>query len=499
MWCKLWEKGVRGRLWRTIRSMYSKMRSRVRVNGAISEEFPIERGTAQGCTFSPLLFNIFVDGLLEAVEDAGFGLPLAGGRVGALMFADDFAGVEDSAARLQQLIDVTATYLQQWGLGANVAKSAVVVYGPGRSSAPRPAGGWTWAGTHIPEMDTYKYLGVQLHGNASWTPHVSMVIAKGKTALAGYMRFLGARHLSKEVRLLVYKQYVRPVLEYASEIWTATETQSKQLEGIQLSAARAILGCFPGAASVAVLAELGLEQLAERRAKAQLRWYGKLRSMQPDRYPAQVLSQHTGPRSWLGALQQAWHRIVGGQEGVGDLVSFFTSHGPAAFSLASRCLHAACHQRQLTEISARVTLAHLPHVGLYSRQLQPYLCGPPSSGSHIKMQCRTGTLPINALLNTRHLASTPRCPCCDSADETFEHVFLACPPYMDIRAAMRDGLGQLAAPAVDALFSQTDERLVVSTLLSDRFWARLGCFEEANRLICNFLASVWTIREAMVS
>jgi len=166
MWCKLWEKGVRGRLWRTIRSMYTKMRSRVRVNGTISEDFPIERGTAQGCTFSPLLFNIFVDGLLEAVEDAGFGLPLAGGRMGALMFADDFAGVEDSAARLQQLVDTAASYLQLWGLGANVAKSAVVVYGPGRSSAPRPAGGWTWAGTQLPEMDTYRYLGVQLHGNA---------------------------------------------------------------------------------------------------------------------------------------------------------------------------------------------------------------------------------------------------------------------------------------------------------------------------------------------
>ena len=57
---------------------------------------------------------------------------------------------------------------------------------------------------------------------------------------------------------------------------------------------------------------------------------------------------------------------------------------------------------------------------------------------------------------------------------------------MDVRAAMRDGLSQLAAPAVHALFSQTDERLVVSALLSDRFWARLGCFDEANRLICTF-------------
>ena len=115
------------------------------------------------------------------------------------------------------------------------------------------------------------------------------------------------------------------------------------------------------------------------------------------------------------------------------------------------------------------------------------------------MQCRTGTLQINALLHIRHLASHCRCPFCDSTDETLEHFYLACPPYMDLRAAMRDGLSQLAAPAVHALLSQTDERLVISTLLSDRFWARLGCFDEANRLICTFLAGAWTIREALVS
>ena len=133
VWCKLWEKGVRGRLWQTIRNMYAKMRSRVRVNGVLSPEFPVLRGTAQGCTLSPLLFNIFIDGLLEDIQTAGLGVEVGNGVIGGLMFADDFAGLAPSAGQLQQLINKAAQYLQQWGLSAIVNKSAVHNHGCVRS------------------------------------------------------------------------------------------------------------------------------------------------------------------------------------------------------------------------------------------------------------------------------------------------------------------------------------------------------------------------------
>ena len=153
------------------------------------------------------------------MEDAGLGVQLEdGSRVGGLMFADDFAGLEGSAERLQQLIDVAAAYLQQWGLEANVAKSAVVVYGPARGNAApeRLSHVWKWGGADgptIPRQQDYKYLGVVLGHHATWTSHVDEVVRRGKAALAKHSRVLASRSLDRAVRLLVYKQYVRPVLE----------------------------------------------------------------------------------------------------------------------------------------------------------------------------------------------------------------------------------------------------------------------------------------------
>ena len=349
----------------------------------------------------------------------------------------------------------------------------------------------------IPEEEAYKYLGVHLHRNTNWTKHVEEVITKGKAAVAKHMRFLASQHLDRAVRLLVYKQYVRPVLEYGAEVWTATASQSRQLEAIQLSAARAILGCFHGTASVAVRAELGLEPLSERRTLAQLRWYGKLCVMPQHRYPVRVLSQHSGARSWKGRLEKDWQHTVGGQAGAGDLPSFFSTHGPSAFGVAARLFRSACQQRHEHDLNRYSTLTHLPLIPTYHNKLQPYLRGVHDPGVLLKMKCRTGSIQINHLLHKRHLTDSPTCPCCDAV-ETLEHFFLHCPAYMDRRARLRADLEELAGSYVPSLYS-LDDTSIVCGLLSDRPWFLSGCFTQANRHICSFLADAWACRESIVT
>jgi hypothetical protein len=73
---KLWNKGIRGKAWRYVRSMYAATTRAVRCGQRTSDWFNIDLGTAQGDTLSCLLFNIFVDDLLREVEAASHGVPL---------------------------------------------------------------------------------------------------------------------------------------------------------------------------------------------------------------------------------------------------------------------------------------------------------------------------------------------------------------------------------------------------------------------------------------
>ena len=77
LWYKLWDMGVRGKMWRVIKKMYEGSKSMVLLDGEKSEGFNVEQGVAQGCSLSPILFSVFINDLLKEVEEAGFGIIVA--------------------------------------------------------------------------------------------------------------------------------------------------------------------------------------------------------------------------------------------------------------------------------------------------------------------------------------------------------------------------------------------------------------------------------------
>ena len=74
-------------MWRVLKAMYNNVESSVRVNGERTEWFGVEVGVRQGCVLSPVLFNIFINGLVEAVNELGMGLKF--GEAEVSMLQDD--------------------------------------------------------------------------------------------------------------------------------------------------------------------------------------------------------------------------------------------------------------------------------------------------------------------------------------------------------------------------------------------------------------------------
>ena len=60
LWVKLWDMGVKGRMWRVIKNMYEESRSAILLEGEKSAAFRVEQGGAQGCSLSPILFSVSI-------------------------------------------------------------------------------------------------------------------------------------------------------------------------------------------------------------------------------------------------------------------------------------------------------------------------------------------------------------------------------------------------------------------------------------------------------
>ena len=73
------EAGIEGKLWRFVHARYEPGRSiRVKVGAKLSRGFDTRDGVLQGSILSPILFALYVNGILEKIHAMGTGPKITG-------------------------------------------------------------------------------------------------------------------------------------------------------------------------------------------------------------------------------------------------------------------------------------------------------------------------------------------------------------------------------------------------------------------------------------
>jgi len=116
LWKRLWDVGVRGKMWRVIRGLYRKVKSSIKVNDECTEWFDIDVGVRQGSVLSPVLFSLFINGMAEEVKKLGLGVSYGDEVVSLLLYADDIVLCAESKDDLQRMMNVVNEYSVKWRL-----------------------------------------------------------------------------------------------------------------------------------------------------------------------------------------------------------------------------------------------------------------------------------------------------------------------------------------------------------------------------------------------
>ena len=114
-------------MYRVIKDIYTCNRAKVLLGKYLSPEFQILSGVLQGSKLGPLLFLIFINDLLEKLDESNLGAKIGKLVISGLGFADDIVLISDSPAKLQGLIDICSGWAKRNYMEFKISKCKVIV------------------------------------------------------------------------------------------------------------------------------------------------------------------------------------------------------------------------------------------------------------------------------------------------------------------------------------------------------------------------------------
>jgi len=256
--------GIRGPLLNWINEWLSGRRQRVVLNGKFSSWEEVLSGVPQGSVLGPLLFIIFINDLDASAAAVDV----------IKKFADDTKlghDVTDQSRciELQAALDGLVAWAATWGMEFNVAKCKVLHLG-GRN----PKHVYTMGGEELKETSSEKDIGVYVTHKLK---PAEQCRAAARTAQAVLGQLTRAFHYrDRHVFVRLYKQYVRPHLEFCTPAWSPWNEEDKScLERVQQKAIKMVSGLRTRTYEER-LRELGMTTLEERRHQADMAMVHKI-------------------------------------------------------------------------------------------------------------------------------------------------------------------------------------------------------------------------------
>jgi hypothetical protein len=191
-------------------------------------------GVALGGLVSPVLFSLCVNDI-----------PTPSRHVELAQCADDMALIATSrdpsllVGYLEAYLGRLELWLRNWRIAINVSNSTAVLFAKAarRVRQPRPV---QYLGEPIEWVQTARYLGVTLDTRLTWSAHVNQVRKRTAQRLSMLGPLLNRRSgLSIRNGVLLYKQLIRPMMDYACPIWkSAARSQVQMLRVLQYKCLR---------------------------------------------------------------------------------------------------------------------------------------------------------------------------------------------------------------------------------------------------------------------
>ncbi|MGL4418375.1 MAG: reverse transcriptase domain-containing protein [Plesiomonas shigelloides] len=220
-----------------VEALYKNACSAVLLNNQLGEFFRTTIGVRQGCLLSPVLFNIFLEKIMqETLHDHQTSISIGGRPLSNLRFADDIDLMAGSNTELQNLTNKLSRIAGSYGMEISTDKSKVMT----NSTNDRNNKIYV-NGQRLEEVNSFKYLGASLSKDGSCTAEIRIRIAAAASAMARLDRIWRSNSISFTTKYRLYKSLVLSILLYGCEAWTMLAEPERKIQAFENKCLRKLL------------------------------------------------------------------------------------------------------------------------------------------------------------------------------------------------------------------------------------------------------------------
>ena len=250
IWTALTKQGVSQAYIELLQRLYANQCGQVSVDGTISRQFNLSRGTKQGDPLSSLLFNAVLEDVFREIRPkwiqkrAGLEMSLdVKAHLSHLCFADDVVLMAANANQLKMMMQDLKEAAAKRGLKIHCGKTKVLTNASRTTGATIPSS-IAVAGEEY-EILCYegstKYLGRKICYDDQHEVEFGNRVAKAWAAFSKFKRELTDRRHRLEARLKLFDAVVTSTLMYGCETWSLRIDQQRRLSVLQRKMLRMVL------------------------------------------------------------------------------------------------------------------------------------------------------------------------------------------------------------------------------------------------------------------
>jgi len=254
--------GIGGNLLAWIKALLTGRTQRTRVGNSLSDSVELgSSGVIQGSCLGPLLFLLYINDVTSVVLS----------KCKCKLYADDLKlyseiVTEHDCHELQLTIDRVKAWSDLWQLEMSVGKCAFICIG--HSSGDINAHQYLLGCGNLPVKNDIRDLGVTVDQSLKYSVHIDQITAKAKRRTGLLFRCFITRNTN--ILLKAYITYIRPLVEYASNIWSPVQVGLiEKIESVQRQFSKRI-PALQGLSYPERLTALNLDSLELRRLRSDL-------------------------------------------------------------------------------------------------------------------------------------------------------------------------------------------------------------------------------------